>query len=121
MRQNYNPMKSLIWSIIVFLIVSTFFRFLMFILGVRLIISLLFLLAPVLVFFLIRRKFTNLKKQFGRDYEDTYSQENQGYQQDNMRGNGTSSSESGYDKQNQRNNEEIIAEVIEVKDLDDEE
>lgn len=121
MRQDYNPIKSLIWSIIVFLVVSTFFRFLMFIPGVRLIVSLLFLLAPILIFFLIRRRFTNFKDKFGRDYGDTYSQQNNDYQQENMRDKGTADSDARYDRQNQRNNEEIIAEVIEVKDLDEEE
>ena len=122
MKPNYNPIKSLILSIIVFVVVSAFFRFIMFIPGVRLIASLLFLLAPVIVFLLIRRKFTNFKDQLGKNYRDTYGQENDRYQQDNMRGYKAGNNETNNSNQNgQNNNGEIIAEVLEVKDLDKDE
>ncbi len=122
MRPNYNPIKSLILSILVFAVVSAFFRFIMFIPGVRLIASLLFLLAPVIVFLLIRKKITNFKDQFDRSYRDTYNQGNDRYQQENMRGYKANNNDTNSNNQNgQNNNGEIFAEVLEVKDLDKDE
>ncbi len=121
MRPNYNPIKSLILSIIVFVVVSAFFRFIMFIPGVRLIASLLFLLAPVIVFLVIRRKFANFKDQLGRNYKDAYDQGNGRYQQEDMRGYKTNNDADSTNQNGQNNNGEIFAEVLEVKDLDKDE